>query len=274
MDYHTGPVIWGEPGTNGQHAFYQLIHQGTKLIPCDFLAAVAEPQPPGRPPPHPALQLLRPDRGADAGQDRRRGARRTGEPQGITRRAAGAAGCRTRPSPATGRPTPSSIRKLTPRDPGLAHRPLRAQDLHPGRHLGHQLLRPEGRGAGQTAGQGHPARAGGRRAGHVARRLDQRPDQLLQGHSLRARRLLKNPCLNHRDTENTEHFRWEFLDSCTDQRHCAPPNATTFHRKGAKNAKKIPKTWRAWRLGGERELYHQPDHYRISRFSVLSVPPW
>jgi glucose-6-phosphate isomerase len=38
VDYNTGPVIWGEPGTNGQHAFYQLIHQGTKLIPCDFLA--------------------------------------------------------------------------------------------------------------------------------------------------------------------------------------------------------------------------------------------
>ncbi|KAI9218668.1 phosphoglucose isomerase [Blastocladiella britannica] len=38
--YSTGPVIWGEPGTNGQHAFYQLIHQGTKLIPCDFLAPV------------------------------------------------------------------------------------------------------------------------------------------------------------------------------------------------------------------------------------------
>ena len=38
--YQTGPVIWGEPGTNGQHAFYQLIHQGTRLIPCDFLAAV------------------------------------------------------------------------------------------------------------------------------------------------------------------------------------------------------------------------------------------
>jgi glucose-6-phosphate isomerase len=34
----TGPIIWGEPGTNGQHAFYQLIHQGTKMIPCDFLA--------------------------------------------------------------------------------------------------------------------------------------------------------------------------------------------------------------------------------------------
>lgn len=37
-DYQTGPIIWGEPGTNGQHAFYQLIHQGTKLIPCDFIA--------------------------------------------------------------------------------------------------------------------------------------------------------------------------------------------------------------------------------------------
>lgn len=38
VSYHTGPVIWGEPGTNGQHAFYQLIHQGTLLIPCDFIA--------------------------------------------------------------------------------------------------------------------------------------------------------------------------------------------------------------------------------------------
>jgi glucose-6-phosphate isomerase len=38
VTYQTGPVIWGEPGTNGQHAFYQLIHQGTKLTPCDFIA--------------------------------------------------------------------------------------------------------------------------------------------------------------------------------------------------------------------------------------------
>lgn len=38
VTYTTGPIIWGEPGTNGQHAFYQLIHQGTKLIPCDFIA--------------------------------------------------------------------------------------------------------------------------------------------------------------------------------------------------------------------------------------------
>jgi len=37
VNYQTGPIVWGEPGTNGQHAFYQLIHQGTKLIPCDFI---------------------------------------------------------------------------------------------------------------------------------------------------------------------------------------------------------------------------------------------
>ena len=47
VDYETGPVIWGEPGTNGQHAFYQLIHQGTKLIPADFLAPAQSQNPIG-----------------------------------------------------------------------------------------------------------------------------------------------------------------------------------------------------------------------------------
>jgi glucose-6-phosphate isomerase len=45
VDYQTGPVIWGEPGTNGQHAFYQLIHQGTKMIPCDFIAPAKSQNP-------------------------------------------------------------------------------------------------------------------------------------------------------------------------------------------------------------------------------------
>ncbi len=45
--YQTGPVIWGEPGTNGQHAFYQLIHQGTRIIPCDFLAPAISHNPIG-----------------------------------------------------------------------------------------------------------------------------------------------------------------------------------------------------------------------------------
>ncbi len=47
VSYQTGPIIWGEPGTNGQHAFYQLIHQGTKLIPCDFLAPAISHNPIG-----------------------------------------------------------------------------------------------------------------------------------------------------------------------------------------------------------------------------------
>lgn len=47
LHYESGPVIWGEPGTNGQHAFYQLIHQGTRLIPCDFIAPVISHNPIG-----------------------------------------------------------------------------------------------------------------------------------------------------------------------------------------------------------------------------------
>ncbi|MHC6528472.1 glucose-6-phosphate isomerase [Vibrio proteolyticus] len=47
VTYQTGPIIWGEPGTNGQHAFYQLIHQGTKLIPCDFIAPAISHNPTG-----------------------------------------------------------------------------------------------------------------------------------------------------------------------------------------------------------------------------------
>ncbi|MDY0269445.1 glucose-6-phosphate isomerase [Trichloromonas sp.] len=54
VDYATGPIIWGEPGTNGQHAFYQLIHQGTRLIPCDFIAGVNSLNPLGR---HQAILL-------------------------------------------------------------------------------------------------------------------------------------------------------------------------------------------------------------------------
>ena len=75
VDHQTGPVIWGEPGTNGQHAFYQLIHQGTKLIPCDFLAAVETHNPLG---PHHELLLANYFaqtealmKGLDAGEARR-----------------------------------------------------------------------------------------------------------------------------------------------------------------------------------------------------------
>ncbi|MFZ2060400.1 MAG: glucose-6-phosphate isomerase, partial [Candidatus Binatus sp.] len=48
VDYQTGPIYWGEPGTNGQHSFYQLIHQGTKLVPCDFIGFCRALNPLGR----------------------------------------------------------------------------------------------------------------------------------------------------------------------------------------------------------------------------------
>ncbi|RIL02172.1 MAG: glucose-6-phosphate isomerase [Proteobacteria bacterium] len=48
VDYETGPIYWGEPGTNGQHSFYQLLHQGTKLVPCDFVAFARSHHPLGR----------------------------------------------------------------------------------------------------------------------------------------------------------------------------------------------------------------------------------
>ena len=76
VDYETGAVFWGEPGTNGQHSFYQLIHQGTKLIPRrpDRLREDAEPA--RRPPRHPHVERLRAGRGARVREDRGRGARR------------------------------------------------------------------------------------------------------------------------------------------------------------------------------------------------------
>ena len=48
VDVSTGPILWGEPGTNGQHAFYQLIHQGTRLVPCDFIAPIKTHNPVGQ----------------------------------------------------------------------------------------------------------------------------------------------------------------------------------------------------------------------------------
>jgi len=48
VDHDTGPIIWGEPGTNGQHAFYQLIHQGTRVIPCDFIVPKTSHNPSGK----------------------------------------------------------------------------------------------------------------------------------------------------------------------------------------------------------------------------------
>ena len=78
-----GPIYWGEPGTNGQHSFYQLIHQGTQLIPCDFIGFCQTLNPLGRPPRPADGQRLRPDRGAGLRQDAPRRCKAEGTPDWL-----------------------------------------------------------------------------------------------------------------------------------------------------------------------------------------------
>ena len=77
VDYETGAVYWGEPGTNGQHSFYQLIHQGTKLIPVDLIGFGKSLNPLRRPPrhPHPRTSSPRPRPSPSARPRRRCGPR-------------------------------------------------------------------------------------------------------------------------------------------------------------------------------------------------------
>ena len=104
VDYPTGPVYWGEPGTNGQHSFYQLIHQGTRLIPCDFIAFAPRPEPARPAPRHAAGERVRADRGAGLRQDARAGqgrghAGQSRSPSGVP----GQSSRRTRSSPSGSR---------------------------------------------------------------------------------------------------------------------------------------------------------------------------
>ena len=156
----TGEVFWGEPGTNGQHAFYQLIHQGTRLIPADFIA-VANPA-------HPLT-----DGGVDVhslflanffAQTKALAFGKTADEV----RAEGTAED-DRPGPRVLREPPDHV------DPRRvahavrarpAHRALRAHHVRAGRRLGHRLVRPVGRRAGQAArprGRARPSRATPRR---------------------------------------------------------------------------------------------------------------
>ena len=150
VDYDTGPIYWGEPGTNGQHSFYQLIHQGTRLIPCDFIAFAQ------------ALNSAwagittccwrtfsrRPRRWPSA---RRRG--------GQGRRHAGlaCAAPRLRRQPAVEHDPRRAAHAGGARQ---ARRALRAQRLHPGRDLEHRFVRPMGRRAGQGARAAHHSGTG------------------------------------------------------------------------------------------------------------------
>ena len=76
VDYQTGPIYWGEPGTNGQHSFYQLLHQGTRLVPCDFIGFCQALNPLGEQHDLLMANLFAQSRSARVRQDVRRSARR------------------------------------------------------------------------------------------------------------------------------------------------------------------------------------------------------
>ena len=165
VDYETGAVFWGEPGTNGQHSFYQLIHQGTKLIPVDLIGFGKTLESAGRPPRHPHVERLRAGRGARVRQDRGAGARR-----GNRRRRRPAPDLRGEPP--LERPPRRAADTVHAR---CARRAVRAQRLHAGHDLEHQLLRPVGRRAREGAGAAnHPGADERVRAGARARFVDER----------------------------------------------------------------------------------------------------
>jgi glucose-6-phosphate isomerase len=151
VDYSTGPVIWGQPGTNGQHAFYQLIHQGTKLIPCDFMAAAISQNPLGDH--HPILlsnylaqteALMKGKTPAEA--------RAELEKEGYSgEQLESLVPAKTFPGN-----RPDQLLPVPETDTasfGHTDSAVRAQNLHPGYHLECQFLRPVGGGIGQAAGQ-------------------------------------------------------------------------------------------------------------------------
>ena len=141
----TGEVFWGEPGTNGQHAFYQLIHQGTRLVPADFIA-FANPAYPLRDGDTDVHELFLANFFA---QTRALAFGKTADEV----RAEGTAED-DRPGPGVHRQPADRLDHGARADPvraGPADRSLRAHHLHPGRGVGYRQLRPVGRRAGQAA---------------------------------------------------------------------------------------------------------------------------
>ena len=165
--YQTGPVYWGEPGTNGQHSFYQLIHQGTRLIPCDFIGFCRSLNPLGE---HHDLLMSNVFAQAEAlafGKTAEE-VKAEGTPDWLVPH-------RTFEG---NRPTNVLLaERLTPEILGKLRGAVRAQRLHAGHDLGHRLLRPVGRRARQGAGQAdHPRTPEQGRARSRTRQLHQHAD--------------------------------------------------------------------------------------------------
>ncbi len=158
-DYQTGPIYWGEPGTNGQHSFYQLIHQGTRLIPCDFIAFVDALKPLGQHHDILIANVLAQSEalafGKTAAQVKAEGTPDWLVPHRVFRRKS---------------PVEHDLcATIDTRDAGQAGRALRALRVHAGHDLGHRFLRSVGSRAGQgTCETDHP---GVVRQGPIPRRI-------------------------------------------------------------------------------------------------------
>ena len=162
----TGPVFWGEPGTNGQHSFYQLIHQGTRLIPCDFIGFAKSLNPLGR---HHDMLMANVFAQAEAlafGKTAEQ-VRAEGTPDWLV------------PHRVFEGNRPSNMilaDALTPAVLGQLVALYEHTVFTQGVHLEHRLLRPVGRGAGQGPRHKDPRRTGKpHRARHLARHLNHQP---------------------------------------------------------------------------------------------------
>ena len=154
----TGEIFWGEPGTNGQHAFYQLIHQGTKLIPADFIAFAESTHDTGDQQDLLMANCLAQTKALAFGKTAEEiAAEGTPAARGAAQGHAGQPAEHDHPGAEA-----DAVR------PGPAGRAVRAHGVRRGHHLGHRLLRPVGRrarqGHGQAAGA-DPDRHGGARPG-------------------------------------------------------------------------------------------------------------
>ena len=167
VSHDTGPIYWGEPGTNGQHSFYQLIHQGTRMIPSDFIAFAQPLNPLGEQHDMLLANVFAQGEALAFGKT----------PEEV--HAEGIARLARAPPHLRGQSALQHDPHATA-NPGRtrqAGRALRAQCLHPGRGLAYQLVRPVGRRAWQGARPAHHPRTHSKdRAQARPRQLDQQPD--------------------------------------------------------------------------------------------------
>ena len=141
----TGPIYWGEPGTNGQHSFYQLIHQGTRLIPCDFIAFEQPLNPLGRQHDMLLANVFAQTEALAFGKTPEQ-VKAEGTPDWLV------------PHRVFEGNRPSNTilaERAHAGDSRQTRRSLRTFRVHPGRHLADQLVRPVGRGTWQGAGSAH-----------------------------------------------------------------------------------------------------------------------